>query len=51
MEAAKEEAREDWKKRDDRVKIFFIGEQNADNPEIFHATDYRLMCAIVGHIT
>ncbi|MDK9362923.1 hypothetical protein [Lelliottia wanjuensis] len=51
LEAAKEEAKEAWKKkRDERAQIFFIGEQNADNPEIFHVTDYRLICAIVGHI-
>ncbi|SNY61365.1 hypothetical protein [Enterobacter sp. CC120223-11] len=52
LEVAKEEAKEAKKKRlSDRAQIFFIGEQNADNPEIFHVTDYRLICAIVGHIT
>ncbi|VAN63806.1 Uncharacterised protein [Klebsiella pneumoniae] len=35
----------------DKAWIFFIGEQNAENPEIFYVSDYRLICAIVGHIT
>lgn len=52
LEVAKEEAKKAKnKKLSDRAQIFFIGEQNADNPEIFHVNDYRLICAIVGHIT
>ncbi|MCP9269794.1 hypothetical protein M5U04_17330 [Xenorhabdus sp. XENO-1] len=35
----------------DKALVFFIGEQDTDNPEIFYVSDYRLICAIIGHIT
>ncbi|MNJ82314.1 hypothetical protein D3C77_816300 [compost metagenome] len=47
-----EEAKEAANKRaKERAQVFFIGEQSADNQEIFYVTDYRLICAIMGHIT
>ncbi|EBV1910049.1 hypothetical protein [Salmonella enterica] len=52
LEAARTEAIEAKGKRlKDKAWVFFIGEQSADNPEIFYVSDYRLICAIVGHIT
>ena len=52
LEAARTEAIEaKGKGLKDKAWIFFIGEQNAENPEIFYVSDYRLICAIVGHIT
>ncbi|EEJ7452294.1 hypothetical protein ZP84_004438, partial [Salmonella enterica subsp. enterica] len=51
-EAARTEAIEaKGKGLKDKAWVFFIGEQSADNPEIFYVSDYRLICAIVGHIT
>ncbi|HCU0614283.1 TPA: hypothetical protein OUF56_004342 [Enterobacter bugandensis] len=52
LEAARTEAIEAKDKGlKDKAWVFFIGEQNAENPEIFYVNDYRLICAIVGHIT
>ncbi|KYP88388.1 hypothetical protein WB67_01045 [bacteria symbiont BFo2 of Frankliniella occidentalis] len=52
MEAARTEAIEAKSKRlKDKAWVFFIGEQDTQNPEIFYVSDYRLICAIVGHIT
>ncbi|UNK27101.1 hypothetical protein MNO11_20135 [Serratia plymuthica] len=52
LEAARTEAQEAKAKRlKDKAWVFFIGEQSADSPEIFYVSDYRLICAIVGHIT
>ncbi|WP_336185076.1 hypothetical protein [Klebsiella grimontii] len=52
LETVQEEAKEAVnKKAKERAQVFFIGEQSADNPEIFYVTDYRLICAIMGHIT
>ncbi|CNI50715.1 hypothetical protein [Yersinia intermedia] len=52
IETVQEEAKESVDKRaKERAQVFFIGEQSADSPEIFNVTDYRLICAIVGHIT
>lgn len=52
LEVARTEAKEAKAKRlKDKARVFFIGEQSADNPEMFYVTDYRLICAIVGHIT
>ncbi|MBK5072694.1 hypothetical protein I2492_06665 [Budviciaceae bacterium CWB-B4] len=51
LETVQEEAKEAVnKKAKERAQVFFIGEQSADNPEIFYVTDYRLICAIMGHI-
>ncbi len=51
LETVQEEAKEAVnKKAKERAQVFFIGEQRADNPEIFYVTDYRLVCAIMGHI-
>lgn len=52
LEVARTEAKEAKAKRlKDKARVFFIGEQSVDNPEMFYVTDYRLICAIVGHIT
>ncbi|MEP8991481.1 hypothetical protein [Enterobacter hormaechei] len=52
LEAARTEAQEARAKRlKDKAKVFFIGEQSAENPENFYVTDYRLICALVGHMT
>ncbi|MBK5073627.1 hypothetical protein I2492_09935 [Budviciaceae bacterium CWB-B4] len=52
LETVQEEAKEAVnKKAKERAQVFFIGEQSADNPEIFYVTDYRLICAIMGYIT
>lgn len=52
LEAARTEAIEaKGKGLKDKAWVFFIGEQNAENLEIFYVSDYRLICAIVGHIT
>lgn len=52
LEAARTEAIEaKGKGLKDKAWVFFIGEQSADNPEIFYVSDYRLICAIVGYIT
>ncbi|MNG82618.1 hypothetical protein D3C73_306120 [compost metagenome] len=52
LETVQEEAKEAANKRaKERAQVFFIGEQSADNQEIFYVTDYRLICAIMGHIT
>lgn len=52
LEAAQEEAKDAGKKKlKDRAQVFFIGEQSADDHEIFYVTDYRLICAIMGHFT
>jgi len=52
LETVQEEAKEAVKKKaKERAQIFFIGEQHADNPEIFYVTDYRVICAIMGHFT
>lgn len=51
LDAAQEEAKDAGKKKlKDRAQVFFIGEQSADDHEIFYVTDYRLICAIIGHI-
>ena len=52
LEAARTEAIEaKGKGLKDKAWVFFIGEQDTENPEIFYVSDYRLICAIVGHIT
>lgn len=52
LEAARTEAQEPKAKSlKEKSWVFFIGEQSADSPEIFYIFDYRLICAIVGHIT
>lgn len=52
LDAAQEEAKEAGKKKlQDRAQVFFIGEQSADDHEIFYVTDYRLICAIIGHVS
>lgn len=52
LEAARTEAIEaKGKGLKDKAWVFFIGEQDTENPEIFYISDYRLICAIVGHIT
>ncbi|MCW7547055.1 hypothetical protein OO184_03605 [Photorhabdus sp. APURE] len=52
LEAAQEEAKDARKKGlKDKALVFFIGEQSADNHEIFYVSDYRLICAIIGYIT
>ncbi|AGP46865.1 hypothetical protein SOD10_39350 [Serratia plymuthica] len=52
LDTVQEEAKEAVnKKAKERAQVFFIGEQSADNPESFYVTDYRLICAIMGHIT
>lgn len=52
LEAARTEAQEaKAKSLKEKAWVFFIGEQSADSPEIFYIFDYRLICAIVGHIT
>lgn len=52
LETVQEEAKEAANnKAKERAQVFFIGEQDADNPEIFYCTDYRLICSIMGHIT
>ncbi len=52
LEAALEEAKDAGKKKlKDRAHIFFIGEQSTEDHEVFYVADYRLICAIVGHIT
>ncbi|MFN1144524.1 hypothetical protein [Serratia quinivorans] len=51
LDAAQEEAKDAGKKKlKDRAQVFFIGEQSADDHEIFYVTDYRLICAIIGYI-
>ncbi|MDL5168831.1 hypothetical protein QSH14_17160 [Proteus faecis] len=51
LETVQEEAKEAVnKKAKERAQVFFIGEQSTDNQEIFYVTDYRLICAIIGHI-
>lgn len=51
LDAAQEEAKDAGKKKlKDRAQVFFIGEQSADDHEIFYVTDYRLICAIIGHV-
>lgn len=51
LAAARTEAIEaKGKGRKEKAWVFFIGEQNAENPEIFNVSDYRLICTIVGHI-
>ncbi len=52
LEAAQEEAKDAGKKKlKDRAQIFFIGEQSTEDHEVFYVADYRLICAIIGHIT
>jgi hypothetical protein len=52
LETVQEEAKEAAnKKAKERAQVFFIGAQRADNLEIFYVRDYRLICAIMGHIT
>lgn len=52
LEAARTEAKEAKDKGlKDKAWVFFIGKQNVGSPEVFYVTDYRLMCAINGHIT
>lgn len=52
LEAARTEAIEaKGKGLKDKAWVFFIGEQDTENPEIFYVSDYRLICALVGHIT
>ena len=52
LEAAQEEAKDGGKKKlKDRAQIFFIGEQSTEDHEVFYVADYRLICAIIGHIT
>ncbi|MRS92152.1 hypothetical protein GJV04_19220 [Enterobacteriaceae bacterium RIT714] len=52
LETVQEEAKEAVnKKTKERAQVFFIGEQSAENPEIFYVNDYRLICAIMGYIT
>lgn len=52
LEAARTEAIEaKGKGLKDKAWVFFIGKQDTENPEIFYVSDYRLICAIVGHIT
>jgi len=51
LEAVRTEAIEAKSKGSgDKAWVFFIGEQNAENPEIFYVSDYRLICAINGYI-
>lgn len=51
LDAAQEEAKDAGKKKlKDRAQVFFIGEQSADNHEIFFVTDYRLICVILGYV-
>lgn len=35
----------------ERAQVFFIGKQDIKNPEIFYASDFRLICVIMGYIT
>ncbi|WPA27665.1 hypothetical protein R1Q26_22270 [Klebsiella quasipneumoniae] len=52
LEIARTGAQEAKAKRlKDKASVFFIGEQSADSPEMFYVTDYRLICAIIGHFT
>lgn len=52
LKIVQEEAKQAAKKKDkERAYVFFIGEQHTDNPEVFYVRDYRLLCAIMGHIT
>ncbi|MBS9427633.1 MULTISPECIES: hypothetical protein [Photorhabdus] len=52
LDAAQEEAKDAGKKKlKDRAQVFFIGEQSTDDHEIFYVTDYRLICAIIGHVS
>lgn len=51
LETVQEEAKEAVnKKAKERAQVFFIGEQDVDNPEVFYVTDYRLICAIMGNV-
>jgi len=51
LEAAQEEAKLAKKEiKKDKAWVFFIGEQDNDNSEIFHVKDQRLICSIIGNI-
>lgn len=51
LEAAQDEAKQAKKEnKKDKAWVFFIGEQDEDNDDIFYLKDQRLICSIVGHI-
>lgn len=51
LAAAQEEAKQAKKEnRKDKAWVFFIGEQDQINCDIFHLKDQRLICSIIGHI-
>jgi hypothetical protein len=52
IELAQQDARQLKKEKDnkDNAWIFFIGEQDKENFDIFHVNDNRLICAIIGRI-
>lgn len=51
LETAQEEARLAKKMgRKDKAWVFFIGEQDKENNEIFYLKDQRLICSIIGDI-
>lgn len=44
LEAARTEAQEaKAKSLKEKARVFFIGQQNTDNPEVLYITDYRLI--------
>lgn len=51
LTAAQEEAKQAKKeKKEDKAWVFFIGEQDQINFDIFHVKDQRLICSIIGDI-
>lgn len=52
LEAAQEEAKQAKKEnKKDKAWVFFIGEQDQINCDIFHLKDQRLICSIIGNIS
>ncbi|NNG60050.1 hypothetical protein HKD51_00440 [Pseudomonas fragi] len=52
IDVLREEGIEAKKKNSkDRPWVFFIGEQDKDDPAIFNVTDHRLICGLLGTIT
>lgn len=51
LTAAQEEAKQAKKeKKEDKAWVFFIGEQDQIDFDIFHVKDQRLICSIIGDI-
>lgn len=51
LENAQKDSQEALNARNkERAQVFFIGKQDIKNPEIFYASDFRLICVIMGYI-